>query len=203
MRRDVLPLARLAALAYEAPPDIERAGVEILLRRWEGQHIVACRGSKGGKDWMTDAQAWRSPFQDCDGFEGHHGIVDGVEAAWPEVWADIMPEPVITFIGHSKGGAEATGLALKAAKWGKRVRLMTFGSPRVLAPDAAVWLAQEAEDVLRLVNDDDLVTKAPLPLRFRHVGPPTIINRGVDLSFVRDHLMADHYIPALIREGYR
>jgi hypothetical protein len=202
MRRDILPLAGFAEEAYNVKPDIARDGVEIIFRRLNGHRVVVCRGSQGGEDWLTDARAWLTPIPDCDGFEGHDGFarVDGV---WADVWADIMDEDIIYIVGHSKGGAEATILALKAAKWGKRVRLVTFGCPRVLAPDAAAWLAEHADDVVRIVNDDDPVTKVPLPVRFRHVGPPTIINRGVDLSLIRDHMMGSHYIPALIREGYR
>eukprot|EP00128_Syssomonas_multiformis_P012886 Colp12_sorted_trinity150504_noHs@6127 len=73
--------------------------------------------------------------------------------------------------GHSLGGAMATlcGLDLYT-KYNEDVKLFTYGSPRVLAPELASWVTSRLTHY-RLVNYNDIVPHVPTQtaMNYRHV----------------------------------
>jgi len=83
----------------------------------------------------------------------------------------------VWFTGHSLGGALAT---LAADQYGSGAELYTFGSPRVGDRTFADHFRVNA---YRFVNNDDVVTKVPLPGSYRHVGQMKYIDsEGVILD---------------------
>jgi len=83
----------------------------------------------------------------------------------------------VWFTGHSLGGALAT---LAADQYGSGAELYTFGSPRVGDRTFADHFRVNA---YCFVNNDDVVTKVPLPGSYRHVGQMKYIDsEGVILD---------------------
>jgi hypothetical protein len=154
--------------------------------------IVAFRGSEvdkradaNGCDIRHIVADWRVDL-DTDlvdsGQEGsvHRGFKEALEKVWnPQGLADegkaLKPyldaisskdgrRRSVWFTGHSLGGALAT---LAADGYARGAGLYTFGSPRVGDRTFADHFRVNA---YRFVNNDDVVTKVPLPGSYRHVG---------------------------------
>jgi triacylglycerol lipase len=127
---------------------------------------------------------------------GHGGKVHrGFQAVLDEVWEQAglldylrsqeKARRTVWFTGHSLGAA----LATVAAQRYDRVRgLYTFGSPRV--GDGSFKEAL-AVPTYRVVNHDDIVTRVPPPLLYRHVG---------DLHYIDGEGLLHHH-PAGVEPG--
>jgi triacylglycerol lipase len=127
---------------------------------FEGEAIIALRGTDGAHDWMTDANA---------------SSVGGVHSGFATTWASIKPQvdqffrgrrfKTIHCIGHSLGGALATLAALHCAESGYGApELYTFGSPRVGFESVAqrVTAAIGASRFHRVAHSADPVPMIPL-----------------------------------------
>jgi triacylglycerol lipase len=127
---------------------------------FEGEAIIALRGTAGAHDWMTDANA---------------SAVGGVHTGFATTWASIKPQvdqffrgrrfETIHCIGHSLGGALATLAALHCAESGYGApELYTFGSPRVGFASVAqrVTAAIGAARIHRVAHSADPVPMIPL-----------------------------------------
>jgi triacylglycerol lipase len=138
---------------------------------FEGEAIVALRGTDGAHDWMTDANA---------------SSVGGVHSGFATTWASIKPQvdqffrgrrfKTIHCIGHSLGGALATLAALHCAESGYGApELYTFGSPRVGFASVAqrVTAAIGASRIHRVAHSADPVPMIPL-WPFVHVPTTTV-----------------------------
>lgn len=170
-------LAEISLLAYV--PDqafvrehLARAGLlEVFFVERESTHgflaasadatIVAFRGTDDLTDVLMDLRALLTP----EG-EGrvHQGFQDALNLVWTE-FAALLGKRDCWFTGHSLGAALAT---LAAVRHHRRVRaLYTYGSPRVGDADLVASCDFPA---FRVVNNNDLVTRLPPPVAYRHVG---------------------------------
>jgi len=62
----------------------------------------------------------------------HAGFGSGAEALFPMVeWATRGETRILSVVGHSLGGAMALGVGARLIAAGRRVRIVTFGAPRV------------------------------------------------------------------------
>lgn len=149
--------------------------------------VLIFRGTRN--DYMnilTDVIFMKRPIPD-ENLRAHGGFVTALQDVWG-VQSAIPQIPQITvrtrgsegvssaldalppalpcyFAGHSLGGALAT---LAAQKRHPRA-LYTFGSPRVGGRDFAVNMSQQRISSYRVANYIDLITRLPLPFKFRHI----------------------------------
>ena len=154
--------------------------------------IVAFRGSESRKregahgrgihyivaDWLADLnidlvdsgqggsvhQGFKEALDEVWNTQDQTGEHQGLESYLDEVGNEDGRRRSVWFTGHSLGAALAT---LAAARYGNVAGLYTFGSPRV---GDRIFAAGFRVNTYRFVNNDDLVTKVPLPGPYRHVG---------------------------------
>ena len=177
-----------ASIAAYGKPHWSAGGAEAIAVTLPGNIFgVALRGTDGLLDALWDVRGLpiRHPVLGLV----HRGFAAGIDAIWPLIRAS-MPDKnmAVAFTGHSKGGAEATGVAAIAVEEGYNVRwLVTFGSPRIAA-------SNKVEDILtrggvmiaRYINRGDPVpTVPPWWLGYRHIG--RAIEIGEDWDVVPDH----------------
>ncbi len=116
-----------------------------------GQGGSVHKGFKEGLDEVWNSQE-RTEQDRC--LKSYLDNVSNKDSRQRSVW----------FTGHSLGAALAT---LAAHRYGSAAGLYTFGSPRV--GDRAFAKSFRVNSY-RFVNNDDVVTKVPLPGSYRHVG---------------------------------
>ena len=138
--------------------------------------VIATRGTRpelGAPDLLTDARASMSRFGDYGPVhKGFKKTFDSVIGNLTRDNATILSSDVIHCVGHSLGGAVATLVAAHYAKQGKKVKLYTFGSPRVGA--FATYFAMQRqigkENIFRAAHDLDPVSLVG-PFPYIHVNP--------------------------------
>lgn len=100
----------------------------------------------------------------------HKGFKAALNEVWEEkgLWKYIQEKDdgkrTVWFAGHSLGAALAT---LAAVRYGDVRGLYTFGSPRVGEEE---FVKNFSVTAFRVVNNQDIVTKLPPPIIYRHVG---------------------------------
>ena len=138
--------------------------------------VIATRGTRpemGAPDILTDLRAGMSGFGDYGPV--HKGFKVTFESVLANLVRDnstIMDSDVVHCVGHSLGGAVATLVAAHFARQGKRVKLYTFGSPRVGAFTTynTMHKAIGKENIFRTAHDLDPVTLIG-PFPYIHVNP--------------------------------
>jgi triacylglycerol lipase len=156
--------------------------------------IVAFRGSEIWRkreefdlkevigELKTDIDIWLTDWQ--QGGKVHRGFKEALE----EVWPDLLPYVrklyqkgcKIWITGHSLGGALAT---LFASRFNNTQGVYTFGSPRV---GNEVFKKNFEVKIYRIVNNDDIVPRVPLPIRYVHVGELKFIDSD---GIIRDKII--------------
>jgi triacylglycerol lipase len=151
--------------------------------------VLAFRGTKDFKNWMTDLQATPTPFSWL--FEGgpevgqvHGGFGHVLRDAWgqiaaavevvaprPATTADlttlVSPQRTLWVTGHSLGGALAVLAGAAFSMWsGASIRsvngIYTFGQPRIgLYPFCGNYDHLLELKTFRFVNNQDLVPRVP------------------------------------------
>jgi triacylglycerol lipase len=138
--------------------------------------LVAFRGTEATKvqDWKSDIKIRLvdGPF--------HAQVHNGFSSALSHVWTAI--EETISkfqtggkslwFTGHSLGAALTALAAAKISDKGLFVNgLYTFGQPRTGDPNFAKNFDMALKSkAFRFVNNNDIVPRVPLPIRYRHFG---------------------------------
>ncbi len=186
-------LAVLAARSYCGPQSGHVAlDVRYDLIPREGEVIVVMPGTHPADalDWLRDLRAWPAVVGPIGPV--HSGFGKGAAALWPELERDLPPYGLITYTGHSLGGALAQGLAaIHAQRWRDvRFRVVTFGAPRIgfLNP----WfgrLARSGLEAAEYQRTGDIVPDVPLRPLYRHPTRPTAIGASVG-DFVKNHAIA-------------
>jgi hypothetical protein len=185
-------LARLAGLAYRGPwsgrVDLD-CKYDLLPR--DGEVVLAMPGTnpRDALDWIRDLDASPWPFPKvglC-----HSGFGAGGTALAERALVALKGETrLVTVIGHSLGGAMAVVVAARLIGAGFRVRIVTFGAPRV-----AFCLNLALAALLRLAGDfaeyrraGDPVPHLPMRPFYRHV------TRGIALGVALPAPIANHAI---------
>lgn len=191
----------------------------------EGWIVVAVAGTDNAADWRGNldyAPAPLGPYESRvaggfgDAFRAMWGGLDDLlRALWPafgtrQEGLQNNP-PLVTFTGHSRGGALAQLLALEF--WASRsthCQCVTFGSPRVFS--GGQYLPADWQQTLwRVEHSNDIVPHTPPCWRFRHRGTRVFLDedgtllenpswlqlvrrklRGYCFDTVRDHLLGNY-----------
>ena len=138
--------------------------------------FIVFRGTEPNqaRDILADAKAWRKPARE----KGlvHFGFAQALDKVYDNIvhWIDEqkLDDATITCTGHSLGAALATIMASRL----DANELYTFGSPRVGNRDFVKEVKKDGVKHYRFVNNNDVVTTIPFPIRFAHSGELTYIN---------------------------
>jgi triacylglycerol lipase len=207
--QNALLLARLANAAYGSPAEAEQVVTALGFTKFhwidltaqfrnvfaigagcDEFAVVAFRGTKNVKDWMTDLQASPVSFQwifDQGPSVGpiHAGFGHAVRDAWSKVSAAVVdmiplppdspdlkglstiPQSTLWLTGHSLGAALAVLTGAAYSMWdGAGIRpvsgIYTFGQPRVgLHQFCGSYDHMLSRKTFRFVNKEDLVPRVP------------------------------------------
>ncbi|KAJ3220409.1 hypothetical protein HDU67_000076 [Dinochytrium kinnereticum] len=139
--------------------------------------VVAFRGSRNMDNWIDDLLIAKPdcPFPGApEGAKIHLGFLNAWNLVREDVvmnvqrFVELYPAYEVWFTGHSLGGALATLAAvdlrqtLDEALPSFRIKLLTFGQPRVGNGKWAEWVDSLSFDYsMRVVNQDDLTPHLP------------------------------------------
>lgn len=139
--------------------------------------FIVFRGTEPNqmRDLLADVKAWRKPARERGLV--HFGFAQALDKVYDSIvrWIDeqkLDGERNITCTGHSLGAALATIMASRL----DANELYTFGSPRVGNRDFVKEIKNDGVRHYRFVNNNDVVTKVPFPIRFVHHGELVYIN---------------------------
>jgi len=133
---------------------------------------IAFRGTEPTKiaDIWADLKAWQVKSKYKSG-RVHAGFRSALDNVWESVLETVIsqsPGRTVIITGHSLGAALATLCAKRVSKLiDAKICLYTFGSPRV---GNRRWAKSFNIETYRFVNNNDIVTRVPSGLLFRHVG---------------------------------
>jgi triacylglycerol lipase len=153
-------------------------------------------------DLKTDADIMLT--DSGQGGKVHRGFKDALDEVWVKqglleyIKSKDTLNRTLWFTGHSLGAALAT---LAAKRYGKVQGLYTFGSPRVGDVDFANRFQISA---YRFVNNNDIVTRVPPPIRYEHIGDLKYIDRSgiVSNNSSQDGASNIANSPGHIRRGF-
>ncbi len=175
-------LAGLAGRSYAKPwSGVTALDCEYDLLPRDKEIVVAIPGTHPNAplDWIRDLSAMPWPFPTigiC-----HSGFGSGGTALAERVLKGVKGDPrLMTVVGHSLGGAMALIVGARLVAAGKRVRVVTFGAPRVafILNLGLINLARDALDLAEYRRAGDPVPGVPPRPIFRHVTRGVAI--GVD-----------------------
>jgi len=186
-------LARLAGLSYAGPYSGSAAlDVRYDLLPREGELVVVVPGTHPADaiDWIRDCRflpIWLPGLGPV-----HAGFGSGAEAIWPKMASVMRTAGLVTYAGHSLGGAIAQCLAAlhAGARPDQPFRVVTFGAPRVgfLNP----WFAHRVRrgvEAVGYARNGDVVPDVPMRPPYGH--PTWPVRIGVaDASFIENHSIA-------------
>lgn len=156
--------------------------------------VVLTRGSDDQFDWLVNAFAKKELAFTVEGAPlfAHAGFMRSARKIMESGLRSWLRQATresqhVWFVGHSKGAAINTCLALELACDKQPFTLWSVGSPRAVDSAAADVIEQSAVGIYRFVNSTDIVTWLPasLPLPyvggFAHVGHARYFDRHCDL----------------------
>jgi len=185
-------LAGLAGLAYRGPwSGCAARDCEYDLLPRDSEVVVVMPGTDplDALDWIRDLRAkprWFPTVGIC-----HAGFGSGGMSVADAVLRCVKGDArLMTVIGHSLGGALAVIVGARLLAAGYRVRVVTFGAPRVafcLNLALRLWL-RRAEQSAEYRRAGDPVPHTPMWPFYRH------LTRGVDLGAPLREPIANHAI---------
>ena len=160
-----------------------------------GEVVVVMPGTHPADplDWLRDLRAWPSWLSGVG--PAHSGFGRGAEAIWPYLNAyhrTLTTEVVVTYTGHSLGGALALVLAAIHAQRLARIpfRVVTFGAPRIAFLNP--WLGRLSRSGVEGVEYQragDIIPDLPLRPLYHHPTKPLAIGASCG-DFVKNHSIA-------------
>ena len=118
-------------------------------------------------DVITDAKIKLIPWE--QGGYVHRGFKEALDEVWKDLASYLESKDngrSFWFTGHSLGAALATLAWKRYGSLRTTPQLYTYGSPRVGDKE----FGKGFENTYRFVNNNDIVTKVPPPVNYRHVG---------------------------------
>jgi hypothetical protein len=189
-------LAEIAATVYRGPwSGTIDADVHYALLPREGEIVVALPGTHplDALDWVRDLSFLPVRVRGL-GFV-HSGFGLGAQAAFARMRQVLSRDKLVTFTGHSLGGALAICLAAMHGFERPDVpfRVVTFGAPRTsfLLP----WIGHRlrcAVECVEYARRGDIVPDVP-PRPYLHGTPLTRIGISVG-DFVADHAVVQYAV---------
>jgi len=180
--------ATASAVAYQDAPTVrcDKTDTQVVVVELPDCRIVAFRGTANLRDFITDAQFWRTPVPTSDSSqcEIHAGFFEAYASIIEELATYLrgLPELPLFITGHSLGGAEAVlaALELKRRKF-PIVQVYTFGQPRVgNGVFKRLYEAALGQATFRVVHEEDIVARIPHLPRFtdpyRHAATEVLIS---------------------------
>jgi len=170
--------------------------------------FLAIKGTSTLKDFYTDINITKSDENSDIKGKVHSGFYNLLfekcfaikEKSRCALIVDVIKQELkgndkLILTGHSLGAALSTILlAHIEGIIGNTIELINFGSPRV---GDSEFCKSIKSSITRVVNDDDIVTKLPLPFGFRHVGDSYVIGkRGkcqIEPFSIREHLIKNYF----------
>lgn len=140
-----------------------------IVRRLGGVYIIPVGTELSVFEWLKNFMI----FKKGHGYLGrvHKGFYYNLRALWDGIEdTGVFDSPNVTFVGHSRGGAIASLMALSYFFiYNKKPRVITFGSPRVGNRTWKKNFEQSGIEHVRVALSGDLITKIPV-LNYWHVG---------------------------------
>lgn len=169
-------LAVIAGSVYRGP----WSGVADLDERYallprDGELVCAIAGTdpRNALDLIRDARAWPSWIPGLGMM--HSGFGKGAAGLWERIDPRMRRDGLITYVGHSLGGAIAENLAAHHAlkRPGQPFRAIVFGAPRIawLNPWPAHLLRRAVKSIEYRNAGDPIPTLPPRALGFLHAAP--------------------------------
>ena len=168
-----------------------------------GEVVVVMPGTHPSDplDWLRDLAAWPAWVSGIGPL--HSGFGGGAASLWPKLVKDLPPYGLITYTGHSLGGALAQGVAaIHARRWHDvQFRFVTFGAPRISFLNA--WfgrLARSGVEAVEYQRSGDIVPDVPLRPLYRNPTKPLAIGASCG-DFVENHSVALYAADIAALEG--
>ncbi|RKP36459.1 Alpha/Beta hydrolase protein [Dimargaris cristalligena] len=153
--------------------------------------ILAYRGTSRPLAAIQDLKiGLQKFFPDAPGVDIHRGFMESYLARADSIYATVeelvnrrYPGYDLVITGHSLGGAQALLAAVdfsrRQAAWIPRIRLYTYGQPRVGDRDFAQEVQRLGFYIRRITNGEDLVPRLPPQfLNYLHCGTEVWINNN-------------------------
>jgi Lipase (class 3) len=166
-------LAVLAGRAYSGRQSaVVALDVRAALLPREEELVVVMPGTHpdDALDWLRDLWAWPGPIAGLGLL--HSGFGEGGAALWRRERRNLRERGLISYVGHSLGGALAQVMAAHHAldRPMQPFRIVSFGAPRVafMANRRFGRLVRSALEAVEYRRAGDLVSDAPPWPLFRH-----------------------------------
>jgi hypothetical protein len=188
-------LALIAAASYSGPQSVTVAldvRADYLPR--SGELVVVCPGTHpcDPLDWLRDLWAWPTEIPGLGLM--HAGFGEGALALWSDVDRKVRGDVLISYVGHSLGGALAQCLAGLHARRrpAQPFRFVGFGTPRAawLNPGFRLLLKRGIEAVEYRNAGDPVPAVPPLWLGYLHGASGPTMGPQIGSTFVER--IADH-----------
>jgi len=169
---------------------IDSDGTQVMLYTKDKEVGIIFRGTEPTQlsDILADLDIRKKKAKKDDGYV-HAGFQESLDDVWEAVKLFLSKNEYdrIYLSGHSLGAAIAT---LAAARLEKCTAVYTFGSPRV----GGRKFVKANKSILhwRFINNNDIVTRVPTALRWKHHGCRVYIDRKGNVSTISGYkLWAD------------
>jgi len=171
--------AKIDELGYERFKWFEKGGTQSFVAfDNETKNVIICfRGTEPDQlsDLLADLRAWPKRAQEKG--RVHSGFANALNLVYSEIVEYLNAQHFdddcrITCTGHSLGAALATIMASRL----DANELYTYGSPRVGDRHFVNEMTNDKIKHYRFVNNNDIVTRVPPPIVYRHHGELVYIN---------------------------